>query len=96
MENINKSESNGIKVLQNACLRILTYCICNPTLPVYKANNSIGFVEIIRLGLILFMYMYNKGLLPVSVIFILTAPKQIKHMKYSCSHPEKVCLTVIQ
>ena len=58
-----------------------------------QGNNSISFVEMVKLSLMLSMC--KKGLLPVLIKMFFATLKQTKHMKYSHSHPEMVCCTVI-
>ena len=58
---ISQEENNKIKVLQNACIRILTNGVLRQsTLSVYKAFNSNRFVEMVKQSLVLFMYKYTK------------------------------------
>ena len=46
---ISKVESNNIKVLQNACIRILTNGRLRQLISfMYKAINSIRFVEVVK------------------------------------------------
>ena len=59
---ISQVESNKNKVLQDACIRILTKSrLGQPTLSMYKAIKSVRFVEMIKLSLVLFMYKYKKS-----------------------------------
>ena len=41
----------------------------------YKVIKSTRYVEMVKLHLVLFMYKYKKGLLPVPIKIIPTAPK---------------------
>ena len=53
---ISQAETNEIKVLQNACIRILTNGrLRQPILSMYKVIKNINFVEMVKLSLVLFM-----------------------------------------
>ena len=60
---ISQAETNKIKVLQNACIRIFTNGrFRQPILSMYNLIKSISFVEMVKL-----MNKYKKGLLPVPI-----------------------------
>ena len=58
---ISQAETNKIKVLQNACIRILTNGrLRQPISSMYKVIKSIRFVEMVKRCLVLFIYNYKK------------------------------------